>query len=151
MVALVKQETQGRVVVETVCPACGLVFTGRKGQPARSDRYGRRTKESYAWCVSCKRGYNFVSFEDDNGLWVIHKYVTYIESEASGKSIPVATVELSPMPKVAPVITGPGGDYDVPMDIKTAANEQIEQAMGILNKLSKVVVTLMDIARGKAK
>ncbi len=150
MVAMVKQEKQGRAVVTTACPACGIMFAGRKEQPVKADRYGRVIQETYAWCVSCKRGYNFVSFEE-NGRWTIHKYVTYIESEAAGKTIPVATVDLSPLPKVAPVIFGPGGDYDVPMDIRTAANEQIAQAARILNSLGKIMTTLMDIARGKAK
>lgn len=105
---------------DIVCPKCfkPMVATQIIPQP---DRYGRKIRRYLGFCTGYNLGSEVWQFERD-GRWVIHKYQVYAyvgqltHCQASGK-----WVTLNDLPEPAPVVTGPGGDYD--KQIKLSATD----------------------------
>ena len=98
-------------ISDCVCPICFKPMTGPRiiGQ---ADRYGREIRQCLGFCTVCKLGSETIQFKRDE-RWVIHKYQVYAyvgqltHCHATGR-----WVTLNDLPEPAPIVTGPGGEYD---------------------------------------
>jgi hypothetical protein len=99
------------IIPDCVCPIC-FKPTAYPRIEAVADRYGREIRQCLEFCTACKLGSEMVQFKRD-GWWVTYKYQVnaYVgeltHCQASGK-----WVTLNDLPEPAPVVTGPGGEYD---------------------------------------
>lgn len=97
-------------VPDCICPVCYKPLANAQIIP-QPDRY-RELRRYLGFCGTCHVGSEVIQFKRD-GRWVIHKYQVYsyigqlTHCQASGK-----WVTLNELPEPAPVVTGPGGEYD---------------------------------------
>ena len=115
MIAFAKEnQTQQQTDKDVVCPKCfkPLPKLSYTLFPIKKDRHERKLRTYFCWCNECKIGSETIQFERD-GRWVIHKYQIY---GVSIKQLYCTTtgkwIVLNELPELAPVIVGPGGNYD---------------------------------------
>jgi len=111
---------------DIVCPNClsrvpaySVTFEG-------PDRYGRTVRNYFTWCAKCDRGFEVVQFLAD-GNWHIHTY-RYWLAVGVDKPVPQAgwTV-VNQMPEPAPIVIGPGGDYDRQFTLTPSARKKVRK------------------------
>ncbi len=116
-----KTDRQNLAVAGLVCPQCFKSLAGSEAiaVSTEDDRYGRRLRRYFAFCVGCNKRFEVVQLERE-GRWFIHKYQSYTTVE--GRAMPAGDwVQLNGLPEPAPVVTGPGGDYDKQIEPKPEA------------------------------
>lgn len=98
-----------QVTVDCVCPKCFRPLPGPRmfNEP---DRYGRQIRKYLGFCPACNLGCEVIQFRREE-RWVIHRYQLYPYAGAiwqgTGK-----WVTLNEMPEPAPIVVGPGGEFD---------------------------------------
>ncbi|MCJ7777633.1 MAG: hypothetical protein MUP16_04900 [Sedimentisphaerales bacterium] len=144
-----------------ICPKCFRELAGPAVAGER-DRYGRITRSYFGWCFECDIGFEVVQFKlkeiayincnctgDKNigyGLngWLINKYRLFKKLEGSDKPQPVtAWLTMNPLPEPAPVITGPGKEYDKPFEPETI--DLMEVVLAALKATTKTVESLLKL------
>jgi len=113
MVAIAKEEKQTETGV--ICPMCFRVIK-KFALSSKRDRY-RIIRTYYGWCDECNTGCEVIQFYCPNTKtgWLIHRYRLFKILEGNEKPQPVTTwLTMNKLPEPAPVVTGPGGDYDTP-------------------------------------
>ena len=106
------------IVPDCVCPACYKPLAYPRIESV-ADRYGRVMRRYFGFCSSCNLGSETIQFKRDE-RWVIHKYQVYTyvgqltHCQASGKWI-----TMNELPEPAPVVIGPGGEYDKQITLTT--------------------------------
>jgi len=108
-----KQKTEAAEEVgkigDAVCPLCFQALPNPAILPL-ADRYGRELRKYLGFCPNCKLGCETIQFRRD-GRWVIHRYQiyayigTYVQKTGNW-------ITLNGLPEPAPIVTGPGGDFD---------------------------------------
>jgi hypothetical protein len=99
------------VTVDCICPKCFRPLPGPRlfDEP---DRYGRKLRKYLGFCASCNLGCEVIQFHRDE-RWVIHKYQHYKPIEPAMHYLATGQwITLAEMPEPAPVVTGPGGEFD---------------------------------------
>ena len=101
----------GKITLDAICPLC-FRPVDHKMIPVKADRYGREIRSYMGFCRSCQVGCEVVQFRRDD-RWVIHRYQLY---KYVGQNIHcVGTGQwttLNELPDPAPIVVGPGGDFD---------------------------------------
>lgn len=98
-------------VPDCVCPLCFKPMANAS-MMALPDRYGRKIRKYFGFCPACRLGSRSIQFERD-GRWIIHQYQIYdYVSEFSHSPPKGKSVTLNDLPEPAPIVTGPGGEYD---------------------------------------
>ncbi|HIJ67254.1 MAG TPA: hypothetical protein HPP51_03095 [Planctomycetes bacterium] len=125
-----------RTVPDVVCPVCCKLMP----DPAviyNYDRYGRRLRRYFCWCWQCEQGFEVEQFDSD-GRWQIHRYRRYVYDLQSQACVPKGGfVKLHELPEPPAVLTGPGGDYDEPVDPDEV--KILEDISDILKNLAKAL------------
>ncbi len=121
-------------VKDVVCPECFRPCEWPKVQPSVTDRYGRTTRIYYAWCFRCCEGFIVDQFERDD-RWAIRAYRKY----RLQNKVPVLTgdwVVLNDLPEPAPVVLGPGGDFDRHIELRNTKSPggPLGKALAFLKK-----------------
>ncbi len=99
------------IMPDCICPACYKPMAYPRIEDI-ADRYGRELRRYFGFCPSCNLGSETIQFKRE-ARWVIHRYQVYAyigqltHCQASGK-----WVTLNELPEPAPVVIGPGGEYD---------------------------------------
>ena len=107
----VASQKVAEVVADCICPICFKPMAYPRIE-AVADRYGREIRQCLGFCTMCHLGSEAIQFKRD-GRWVIHKYQVYAyvgevtHCQAAGK-----WVMLNQLPEPAPIVTGPGGEFD---------------------------------------
>jgi hypothetical protein len=108
--------------------------------PTEPSRY-HKLRSYLGFCFECNCGCEVVQFVVGE-RWLIHKYQKYnlvasgIACEPTGEWI-----ELNKMPQPAPVVLGPGGEYDTHINLLPVI-KSVQQIIDTLNK------TLMCLVQG---
>ena len=117
------------IKTEIVCPHCFKPLAGASVLPAQADRYDRITRKYFGWCINCHMGCEVVQFHKYD-KWHIHKYRYYAAALPIDKPVPDRQwTELEKLPEPAPVVTGPGGDYDRPCSLENKTHIEILQGL----------------------
>ena len=145
-----------------VCPQC---FKPIQAQvlPAQTNRYQTEFRTYLGYCFKCNCGWEVVQFKKTQGdppvaLWLIHKYQKYpvrmMGTDGCSATHPMGMdtiVEkchpsgkwtmLNEMPEPAPVLTGPGGEYDKewPPGIKGEVTPETSELLGNFQKALNAV------------
>ena len=151
MVAMAKNDKD--VMAGVVCPACYKKLIAASIVGGGFDkRYQSCVRTYFGWCFECSHGYEVIQFEKD-GNWLIHKYMDYTINAQTHHSRPSGKWQvLCSLPEPPLVMTGPGGDYVKPMNIKpTKLDVEIEKTLRsiieIFQKTSNALVELLAIAK----
>lgn len=130
-------------VADVVCPVHFRPVAHPHLAKPLTDRYGRTLRTYFIWCPQCHAGYEVEQFSRD-GRWVIGRYRQYKLFGSSLVTRPAGPWQkLNDMPDPDPVVLGPGGDYDQPVDPKIAHRQ-------IRKKLNKIVSLIGQINRDLA-
>jgi len=121
---------QVTTIEAVVCPECFVQMPGTKVLPSQTNRYYTEFRTYLGYCSKCNCGYEVVQFKRENQCrWVIHKYQKYPIKQigSDGNSFVSPMKDLSPigqyhssgkwiplneLPEPAPIVTGPGREYD---------------------------------------
>jgi len=148
MVALAKEpvELQG-TIKDVVCPVCAKPLPYPRICSHKKDRYGREIRTYFGWCFFCANsncddaGCEVIQFKRDN-KWFIHKYQQYAIDRQHDTCRPAGKwITLNELPEPAPVVTGPGGDYD--KSIEPAVVSIIEPLYKILSNVTQLLGSLL--------
>lgn len=135
---------------DVVCPQCFRQIVGGQIRSKKEDRYGRTIREYNGWCFECDHGfdvYQFAEFKESDGIkhlrWKIHAYQLYrSRSEQIGPLQKVCDLPDGPA-----VLTGPGGDYDMPWpqqgDTDAELSELAERQQQQISELLQNVATTL--------
>jgi len=100
-----------QVTIDAVCPKCFRPLPGPRmfDEP---DRCGRELRKYLGFCPACNLGCEVIQFKRD-GRWVIHRYQYYPVVDTAMHCVGLGKwVMLNEMPEPAPIVLGPGGEYD---------------------------------------
>lgn len=130
---------------------------------------GYKMRKYCGWCGSCNLGFEVIQFlrttddgrrtaENKSGKlnagqrWAIWKYTIYAykiidDVTEEGKSIRLGgEIILNELPEPAPVVTGPGGDYNQFIEVKQA--ELLNTMRKTLLSMSEAIKTLLRLKKG---
>ena len=110
MVAIVTDETIRSELDDIVCPTCGKPPTSASVGRATGGRCGPHRRRYYGWCNGCNRGCEVEQFWAA-GSWRIARYRRY-EAMGPRQTRRGPWVEACRIEPGAPIVVGPGGDYD---------------------------------------
>lgn len=103
------------------------------------DRYGRTTRQSYIWCENCRQGYELIEFlAGDTYKPCKWRYIYYLKDN---------WIQVQSLPEPAPVVTGPGGDYD--RSIEPDVNGILGNIKDILHSAAESIGCLLDYKNAK--
>ena len=109
-------ENKQAVKSDIVCPACYKPVQGCSIIDGGKDDYGRQTRHYMGWCCNCNMGFEAVQFmaqHAEEPRWLLHKWRYYAMVQALGKPLPQrGWQKVNELPETAPVVTGPGGEYN---------------------------------------
>lgn len=98
---------------DVVCPLCFKPAKYPVVLEARTNRYGLTTRAYFGHCRQCNQTVHVEQFLAGD-KWHIHRWRSHVQS-LPGSDADIYTVwhTVEPLPDpAAPVVTGPGGDYD---------------------------------------
>ncbi len=135
-------DSQGLTVDGCVCPQCYRPLKAPAVTESPRDRYGIRLRSYAGMCFHCRQGCHVVQFEAD-GKWLINSYLPH--RYETGKFIGYGDwIEVNPLPEPAPVLNGPGGDYDtVPDPDYDPAISAIQGVAGFLMQATNAIGELL--------
>lgn len=138
---------QAQPASQVVCPHCFEPITSYTMYGVLEDRYGRITRNYFGWCDKCQTGYEVCQFDRDN-KWHIHKFRYYASIQATGRNLPQQWRLVEQLPDAAAVVTGPGGDFDRPTEIKVKQCHKCQlksELKETTNKLCQVLHLIYEI------
>jgi len=133
------------LVQDVVCPNCFKIPESVTIMGPRPDRYGRRLRTYYGWCIECHRGFEVVQFEQC-GKWLIHKYRFFQAAGPEGYNVPDWWNTVQELQAPPAVQTGPGGDYESAPAIYTDPHRIANVLMsmkGVLDSMSRTIDNLV--------
>ncbi|MGD0077058.1 MAG: hypothetical protein ABSB91_00370 [Sedimentisphaerales bacterium] len=112
-------KTATKITSDIRCPICfgGLPYPQVISHEI--DKHGNKIRTYFGWCFECNCGYAVIQFAKGQH-WIIHKYKEYTLSghliDVCGMKIDKCQPQdewtiLTDLPRPAPIITGPGGDF----------------------------------------
>ena len=124
-----------------LCPVCFKPLLGYSVFGVRTDEYGRVYRNYMGWCNHCSIGFEVVQFLDDDS-WVLYSYRYYAAVLPDNKPKPSPKWALiKELPEPAPVVTGEGGEYNLPYEPKTV--ELVQTVLSALKATTTVVECLL--------
>jgi hypothetical protein len=146
-------KTTAKVVADIVCPVCFGGLPHAQIVTQKADEHGNEIRTYFGWCFECNRGYAVIQFARGN-RWLIHKYMQYALSEVSASAGEMIInhckpeqdwVVLNDLPRPAPVVLGPGGDFtkQITPELKSF-KENIKAMQNSLSKLLKSINGMLD-------
>jgi len=132
----------GQETVEgVVCPVCYKPMPGTVIIQRPADRYGRVIRTYFGWCLACNAGCEVVQFQKD-GKWLIEKHRPYSPE-------PLAWQKVNSLPESAPIVLGPGGDFDSDIELMpTVEPADIElMPVHILDGIRSVLLSVANTVR----
>ena len=144
------RQPKAAVDVDVVCPECNKQLGNYTAILIKGDRYGRETREYYGWCAGdCDQGYEVVQYKQGN-RWHIHKYRYFAAiSDGTGVVPSKKWQVVHELPEPAPVVIGPGGDYDKAVDIVAAQFKLMDTLLGPMEKVVRVLKQLKELRKRK--
>lgn len=155
-------DKQTKPVTGYICPKCFRELMGPE-VVGKEDRYGRITRSYFGWCIACDVEFEVVQFKHsqespfliatpnlqiNKSGWLIHKYRLFKKLEGSDKPQPVtAWLTMNKLPEPAPVITGPGKEYDKSFEPEII--DLMQTMLGALKATVKTVEALLKLAKLK--
>jgi hypothetical protein len=136
---------KSNTVPDVVCPICFKPLTCPAIVNDNTDRYGRRLRTYFGWCFECGVGNNVIQFYR-YGRWIIHKYKHAHEKGPGRYKFDDYWTQLNEMPEPPLLLTGPGGDYDSPIDRDLIA-DSLEMVQSTITKMGQLVDTLLEKIR----
>ncbi|MHC4620356.1 MAG: hypothetical protein ACYTEQ_21615 [Planctomycetota bacterium] len=107
------------------------------------------TRHYFGWCGRCDCGFEVVQFKDGEH-WRIHKYRYYTVVKGIDGALPSSKWQVAyEMPKPAPVVLGPGGDYDQPVELSAGHINLLESLRKALHGTQKILDELLRLAKGE--
>ena len=147
---------QTMTIEAIVCPECFIGMPHAKVMPPQTNRYKTEFRTYLGHCSKCNSGFEVVQFKKENH-WIINKYQKYpfnqIGSDGNSLLRPMGIlhklhtcrpsgkwITLYELPEPAPVIIGPGEEYDQGFTPETSellgnlqkAFNAVNQAIGCL-------------------
>jgi hypothetical protein len=119
MVDIADANQAGQKAAGIECPLCRKPVTKGASVWERPDRYGRQLRNCYVWCLGCGCGFHIVQFMADDGRWRDHKYIRYVRGQRGSAGPCSDWVVVAELPEPAPVVVGPGGEFDEGYDLVT--------------------------------
>jgi len=138
-----ENQAQPKTTADIICPKCyKLLPQTNYTEFASTDRY--RTMRSYfGWCIQCQLGCEVVQFKQRD-KWHIHKYRFYATVVSNDKPVPDKNWHIiNELPESAPVVTGPGGNYN--RQITPEIINIIKSLQNILESTAKTTSLLLKI------
>jgi len=144
MVAINKEKPI--TVPDAVCPNCWRPIERPIILPEWKDDYGRQFRIYYGYCFGCKLGFEVVQFlredlrpktkdQGQKGRWVVYKCQTYCYKGEDSECEKIGEFILNELPQPAPVVIGPGGDFNEQIEIKHAELlHTIEKSLNLLRQ-----------------
>ena len=133
-------QTGGTTQVDAICPKCFKPLANPKVM-LEPDRYGRELRKYLGFCPACSIGCETIQFKRGR-RWVIHRYQVYayigtnIHCQAMG-----GWTTLNDLPEPAPIVVGPGGDFD--NQITPQVGELLGKLRAALEGVCRVIECLM--------
>ena len=116
MIAFAKEPKITRGYIPgVVCPDCDRPVYGLSLLGTETDRYGRTIRRYLAWCCRCKVGSEVEQFLMNN-KWYVHRCRHWADRNGRPVTIDGWTV-LNDLPEPAPIVIGPGGQYDQAIEL----------------------------------
>lgn len=136
------QESDDLIVNGCVCPQCYKHLRAPVVTDHPTDRYGPRTRSYAGMCFACRQACRVYQFEQDD-KWLIHKHL--VHRYESGTFIGIGDwIEVNPLPEPPAVLTGPGGDFDKPLDLSDdPVVHLLQSAFDMLAKTAKAFGELL--------
>ena len=147
MIAFPKEnQTQQQTDKDVVCPKCFKPLQGKSVLQTIPDRYGRKLRKYFGWCIENQAGFEVIQFLKDNH-WHIHKYQLYRAISPNIYRPEKKWIVLNELPEPAPVVVGPGGDFDkqITLDVTTI----LKNLQSILETTSQTIKNLIKMAELK--
>ena len=142
-------EKEQAVKSDIVCPACYKPVAGCTVIGGDEDDYGRQVRHYMGWCCNCNMGFEAVQFLAEhagNPRWILHRWQYYAMVQALNKNLPQAGWQIvNELPVPAPVVTGPGGEYNESFTPKTV--DLIEKLNMVLKSTQRTVDYLIKAIR----
>ena len=140
-----------------VCPECFVQIPGTKVLPTQINRYHTEFRTYLGYCTKCSSGYEVIQFKKKDH-WLINKYQKYpikqIGSDGGSLLGPMNTLPgivqcrpsgkwttLYELPEPAPVLTGPGEEYDEGFTPETS--ELLGKLQKALNCINQAIECLI--------
>jgi hypothetical protein len=147
---------QTMTIEAVVCPED---FTPIKATvlPSQTNRYQTEFRTYLGYCQKCNCGWEVIQFKRE-GRWVIHKYQKYLIKQVGSdgcsfvspmKELPPIRqcgpsgkwIQLNELPEPAPVIMGPGGEYDEGFTPETSELlVNLQKAFNAVNQAIKCLI-----------
>ena len=162
------RDEQTKPAARYVCPKCFRELMG-PAVAGEKNRYGRITRSYFGWCLACDCGFEVIQFKQEGAIgngsllsammssdpvtsiqngWLINRYRLFKKLEGNDKPQPVtAWLTMNSLPVPAPVVTGPGGEYDKPFEPETI--DLVETVLAALRATTKTVESLLKLAKLK--
>lgn len=120
-----------------LCPVCFRKLPGCTVFGAHNDEYGRVLRNYIGWCIHCHLCVEVVQFQKDE-VWVLSMYRSFAAVVPDNEPAPSPGWTLiKALPEPAPVVTGEGGEYNLPYEPKT-----IELVKTLLSALKATTTTV---------
>lgn len=145
------QQSTGHPTVQTdkdvICPKCFKPLQHPVVTGQGTDRYKREMRTYYGWCFECEQGCLVIQFKRE-GRWVIHKYRRATLLDGSGQChLKNNWQVLNELPEPAPVVVGPGGDFD--KQITPEVTTILKSLQSIFEKTSEILKNALKIVEQK--
>lgn len=144
MAGKTKKQIRPKYVADVVCPKCFKPLEYPTVIEQETDRYKRVLRTYYGWCFECEKGCLVIQFNRGE-RWIIHKYRPAVFLD--NKNIVQITNNwqvFNDLPLPAPVVIGPGGEYDRavnPNDVNLG--KLLHKLSGVIEGLSRTVKLLI--------
>jgi len=144
MIDFAKKADQG-VSTGIVCPQCFKPAPGALIFESQTDRYKRTTRRYFGWCTGCNFGFEIIQFSKDK-TWHLHKYKPYrivIIGKYNHYVSPGQWRVICELPEPAPIVTGPGGEYDKSVELNAGCFNALLMLQKTLQKTTRLVEQLL--------
>jgi len=144
MVAINSDNKQAqRFVKGVICPMCETHLPYPTIVTQDTDRYGRHLRTYFGWCFECGFGCETIQFERD-GLWLIYKYQNYrLNEDGRHCQLSDGWTIVNDLPEPAPVVIGPGGDYDIEISLAKPLIDSMQQAANAMSRAMECLLKMM--------
>lgn len=127
-----------------ICPQCYEHLPYPVIMDDGTDNYGRELRTYFGWCFKCNKGCQTVQFKRDD-KWFIHKYQLAILEDARICRLKSEWQIVNVLPEPAPIITGPGGEYNNHINLESAVPEILKTMHKALAALAEAIQGLLEI------
>ena len=125
---------------DMVCPECLEILPGCSVLPARLDRYGRELRTYFGWCCECHGGYEVIQFRRCD-RWHINRYRYWLQiTDQTDQYQTDGWILISDLPDPPIAVTGPGGDYDRPVEV--SVSDTVIRAAAVLRSAAQTLAEL---------